>query len=97
MRSVFPTRFLFAAALSLALSPRGDGKHFIYRGDKHLFWIVDDQDGPQGIPVKTIAYRDGQPAFQSEVKEVKKQDFAAAIFEVPAGLAKKQMGAGRQP
>lgn len=49
---------------------------------------------PKGLPVRTIAYHDGKATSRSEVKEIKKESIPAAKFDVPAGLAKKNLGNG---
>jgi hypothetical protein len=54
--------------------------------------IGDKSNGLEGIPVKTVSFKDGQPHFQTQMKEVKKESLAASLFEVPAGLALKKMG-----
>lgn len=70
------------------------GKFFgtLMRDADTNFGFSVDRDAPGGLPVKTIAFRNGSPAFKTEVKEVKQQEFAVAMFEVPAGMAKKGMG-----
>lgn len=50
-------------------------------------WKLQDK----GMPVKSISYKDGKPEFQTEVKSVKKESQAAALFEVPAGFTVKKM------
>ncbi len=58
-------------------------------------------DGPDfsGVPVRQIGYRDGRPSSRSEIKEFRREDFDAAIFEVPGGYKKQSMfgGAGKNP
>ena len=58
----------------------------------------DDPDF-SGVPVRQIGYRDGRPSSRSEIKEFRREDFDAAIFEVPAGYKKQKMfgGAGKNP
>lgn len=53
--------------------------------------IGDHENGLQGIPVKTVSFKDGAARWQSELKDVKKEDQAASLFEVPAGFALKTM------
>ena len=52
-----------------------------------------------GVPVRQIDYRAGRPSSRSELKEVRREDFDAELFEVPAGFKKQQMfgGAGNNP
>ena len=54
--------------------------------------VGDKSNGLDGMPVKTISFKDGKPHFQSQLKEVKKESIAADLFEVPAGLTMKKMG-----
>jgi hypothetical protein len=51
-------------------------------------WQISDK----GMPVKSLTYKDGKPEFQMEVKEVKKENQPASLFEVPAGMTQKKMG-----
>jgi len=44
-----------------------------------------------GLPVKTVNFSAGQPAGETVVQEVKKQDFKPALFEVPEGYKKETM------
>jgi hypothetical protein len=50
------------------------------------------EDGMSGIPIRTVAFRDGNPKWVSEVREVKKEDFKASLFEIPKGFARKRIG-----
>jgi hypothetical protein len=54
--------------------------------------VGNRENGLEGVPVKSIGYRDGKPHWQSELKSVKKEDLAASLFEVPAGFARKEFG-----
>lgn len=47
--------------------------------------------GYAGIPVKTLSYFDGQLRSTTEVTEVKQGELAATLFELPAGLTKKEL------
>lgn len=54
-----------------------------------------DNGLPKGVlPVRTVTYRDGQPDFKTEVKEIKKENVAASHFDLPTGLTKKNFGGG---
>lgn len=53
--------------------------------------VGDKASGLDGMPVKTVTFKDGKPHFQSLLKEVKKESIAASQFEVPAGLTMKKM------
>jgi hypothetical protein len=69
----------------------------LIKNAENNFGFGIDKDGPQGLPVKTLSFRDGKASFKTEVKEFKKKDFGEGWFEVPAGLTKKQMGPGAGP
>jgi hypothetical protein len=53
--------------------------------------IGDHENGLQGVPVKTVAYKDGAARWQSELKDAKKEDLAPALFEIPAGFSLKSI------
>ena len=70
-----------------------DMAKFFQKFAKNLPDMVGDKsNGLDGMPIKTISYKDGKPHFQSELKEVKKESIAANLFEVPSGLTMKKMG-----
>jgi hypothetical protein len=70
-----------------------DMAKFFEKFAKNMQGMVGDKsNGLDGVPVKTISFKDGQPHFQSEMKEVKKESLAASLFEVPSGLTMKKMG-----
>lgn len=54
-------------------------------------FIGNKDNGLEGVPVKSIGYKDGKPHWESDLKSVKKEDFAASLFEVPAGFTEKKM------
>ena len=58
----------------------------------------EDQDF-SGVPVRQIEYQAGRPSSRTELKEVRREDFDSALFEVPAGFKKQQMfgGPGKNP
>jgi hypothetical protein len=53
--------------------------------------LGDHENGLQGIPVKTVSLKDGAPRWQSELKDAKKEELGASLFEIPAGFAQKSM------
>jgi hypothetical protein len=67
---------------------------FFEKFAKNMVGLIGDKanNGLDGVPVKTLSYKDGKPDFQTEMKSVKKEAQAAALFEVPAGLTLKKMG-----
>jgi hypothetical protein len=71
-----------------------DMAKFFEKFAKNMEGLVGDKasNGLDGVPVKTISYKDGKPSFQTEMKEVKKEAQSAALFEIPAGLTMKKMG-----
>lgn len=70
-----------------------DMAKFFEKFAKNMEGMIGDhgKNGLDGIPVKTISYKDGKASFQSEMKEVKKQNFATSLFEIPADLKKKEL------
>ncbi len=71
-----------------------DMAKFFEKFAKNMDAFIGDKktNGLEGIPVKTISYKDGTASFQTEMKEVKKESQAASLFEIPAGLTMKKMG-----
>ncbi len=71
-----------------------DMAKFFEKFAKNMEGLIGDKNrnGLDGIPVKSISFKDGKPEFESEMKEVKKESQAASFFEVPAGLTLKKMG-----
>jgi hypothetical protein len=68
------------------------GKFFEKFAQNFQGMIGDKSNGLDGVPVKTVSFKDGKPHFQSIVKEVKKENQPASLFEIPAGLTMKKMG-----
>ena len=44
-----------------------------------------------GVPVRQIFYRGGRPTSKTEIKEVRREDFDASLFELPEGYKKQKM------
>jgi len=59
--------------------------------------IGNKENGLEGVPVKSISYRDGKPTWESDLKSVKKEDLAASLFEIPAGFTEKNMEKMEKP
>jgi hypothetical protein len=57
----------------------------------------EKEQGYTGIPVKTLSYTEGKLRAATEVTEVKQESLAAALFELPAGLTKKEMPFKQMP
>ncbi|MGH7598340.1 MAG: DUF4412 domain-containing protein, partial [bacterium] len=57
----------------------------------------EKQQGYTGIPVKTLSYMDGKLRAATEVTEVKQESLAAALFDLPTGLTKKEMPFKQMP
>ena len=53
--------------------------------------------GFQGIPLDTITYAGGKPTLQETVQKIEHVNNPAAIFELPAGLTKRDMMGGPPP
>lgn len=53
-----------------------------------------DEDSPilkEGIPVKTVAYKDGQAANENTVESLSKKSITADQFKIPAGYKRQQI------
>jgi hypothetical protein len=74
-----------------------DMAKFFEKFAKNMEGMIGDKanNGMDGIPVKTITYEDGKPDFQTEMKEAKKENLPAALFDIPAGLTKKTLEMGK--
>jgi hypothetical protein len=57
----------------------------------------EKEQGYAGIPVKTLSYTDGKLRSATEVTEVKQESLPAALFNLPAGLTKKEMPLKQMP
>lgn len=70
-----------------------DMAKFFEKFAKNMEGMIGDKanNGMEGIPVKTLSYKEGVASFLTEMKEVKKENLAADLFEVPAGLKKREM------
>ncbi len=56
--------------------------------------ILEDQAQPgdySGLPLRIITYSRGMKMHQTEVKEIKRQNFQASLFDLPAGYSKQEM------
>ncbi len=53
--------------------------------------IGNKENGLEGVPVKSIGFKDGKPAWESDLKSVKQETLAASLFEIPAGFAENKM------
>jgi len=51
-----------------------------------------ETQGFAGIPVRRITYNAGKVASTSEVTDVRRENFAASSYEVPAGFQKQAIG-----
>jgi hypothetical protein len=51
-----------------------------------------EAQGFAGIPVRRIRYNDGKVVSTSEVTEVRRENFAASSYDVPAGFQKQIPG-----
>jgi hypothetical protein len=65
------------------------------KGAGSFFKVGSDEwaqgGGYAGMPVKSIMYTNGTAASTRELKEIKRQNLAAKLFELPDGLTKKEM------
>ena len=56
-------------------------------------FITEDQAQPgdySGLPLRIISYERGEKVHQTEVKEIKRQNFQASLFDLPAGYTKQE-------
>jgi hypothetical protein len=51
----------------------------------------EKEHGYPGLPIRTIRYSGAQVQHRTEIKEIRRQDFAVSLFELPGGLQKKEM------
>jgi hypothetical protein len=63
-----------------------DHESFYKTGSKE--W--EKEQGYSGIPIKTITYSAGKIKDKTELKEIRRQDFASSLFDLPKGLMKKE-------
>lgn len=63
-----------------------DHESFYKAGSKE--W--EKEQGYSGIPIKTITYSAGKIKDKTELKEIRRQDFASSLFDLPKGLMKKE-------
>ncbi len=62
--------------------------------DNQLVGIATlETQGFAGIPVRRITYNAGKVTSTSEVTDVRRENFAASSYEVPAGFQKQEIGA----
>jgi hypothetical protein len=54
-----------------------------------------EEQGFSGVPVRRIAFNNGQQQSVSEVTQASRQNFPASVFELPAGYQKEALGGGR--
>jgi len=52
--------------------------------------LLEKGNGLDGVPVKTVAFRDGKAYWETELKEARTEDLPASLFELPAGLTRAQ-------
>jgi len=66
------------------------------QGADRMFAIgTPEEQGFSGVPVRRIAFSNGQQQSVSEVTQATRQNFPASTFELPAGYQKEALGAGR--
>ena len=67
---------------------------FFEKFAKNMDWLAhaNTADGFQGMPVKSISYKEGKPHFLTQIKEAKQESQPASLFEIPAGLTQKKIG-----
>ncbi len=59
--------------------------------EQHTFYKVGSQErGYAGIPIRTITYSNGKIMDKTELKEIRKQNFASSLFNLPKGFKKNE-------
>ena len=49
----------------------------------------EQEPGYAGLPIRTIHYSGTQVRHKTDIKEIRRQDLSASLFELPSGLQKK--------
>jgi hypothetical protein len=49
----------------------------------------EKEHGYSGFPIQTIRYAGTQVQYKMTIKDIRRQDFTAALFDLPSGLQKK--------
>ena len=66
------------------------------QGADRMFAVgTPEEQGFSGVPVRRIAFNNGQQQSVSEVTQASRQNFPASTFDLPAGYQKEALGAGR--
>jgi hypothetical protein len=66
------------------------------QGADRMFAVgTPEEQGFSGVPVRRIAFNNGQQQSVSEVTQASRQNFPASTFELPAGYQKEALTAGR--
>jgi hypothetical protein len=66
------------------------------QGADRMFAVgTPEEQGFGGVPVRRVAFLNGQQQSVSETAEVRRQTFPASTFEVPAGYQKESFLGGR--
>ena len=66
------------------------------QGADRMFAVgTPEEQGFSGVPMRRIAFNNGQQQSVSEVTQASRQNFPASVFELPAGYQKEAFGAGR--
>jgi hypothetical protein len=59
---------------------------------KNVSGMLGGKDaGVDGVPVRIVGYKDGKPFWRSDVKETRREDLPDSLFEIPPGLAPRQV------
>ncbi len=82
-----------AADFEIAKQLQAFGQKLMPQGFEGLL-APGDARGYTGIPVRQISYYAGQPILTNELTEVRRQNFDAATYQVPADFEKQPLPGG---
>lgn len=68
----------------------------LVKGRAPFFFKVGTDNGDDGqffsgLPIKTIVYSENQTTHTTEIMEMKEQEFAPSLFELPEGFKKEEL------
>ena len=70
-------------------------RKLVPQGADSMFAVgTPEEQGYNGVPVRRVTFRNGQQQSISETTEARRENFAASVFEVPAGFQKEAFGGG---
>lgn len=71
-------------------------RKLVPQGADRMFAVgTPEAQGFSGVPVRRVTFVNGQQQSVSEMAEVRRQNFPATVFDVPAGYQKESLAGGR--